>query len=272
MPEGDTVWLAARRLDEALGGASLTSSDFRVPQLATADLSGRRIESVRSYGKHLLFRMDGELTLHTHFRMDGTWHLYRVGRPWRGGPDWQIRLVLSTTEWNAVGYRLPVVELLPTSEESRIIGRLGPDVLAPDVDLLEASARVASVPDRAIGDALLDQAIVAGFGLIYVTEGLYLHGITPWTRVGDVPDLDRLIDRTARLMSANRERGAQASTGDLREQHYVYGRAGRPCLRCGTRIRHGRQNSGSHERDAYWCPHCQLGPGPDRAAKSPFTG
>ena len=262
MPEGDTVWLAARRLDEALGGHTLTSSDFRVPRFATVDLSGRRIETVRAYGKHLLFRLDDDLTLHTHFRMDGSWHLYRPGRPWRGGPEWQIRLVLGTSEWNAVGYRLPVVDLLPTREESRIIGHLGPDALSPDTDPAEVSARVAALPDRAIGDALLDQSVVAGFGLIYVTEGLYLHGVTPWTRVADVPDLERLIARTTGLMSANKERAAQASTGNLREQHYVYARSGRECRRCGARIRFGRQRSGAFDRDAYWCPQCQAGPGP----------
>ena len=262
MPEGDTVWLAARRLDEAIGGAVLTSSDFRVPQLATVDLAGERVDGVRSVGKHLLFRLGGGLTLHTHFRMDGSWHLYREGRMRRGGPDWQIRVVLRTADWEAVGYRLPVVELLRTTDESRVVGHLGPDMLASDTDFDEAAARVAAYPDRVIGDVLLDQSVVAGFGLIYVTEGLYLHGITPWTSVRDIPDIHRLLTRTAKLMSANRGRGAQASTGDLRDQHYVYGRAGRPCRRCGQRIRFGRQRSGRFERDAYWCPHCQVGPGP----------
>lgn len=262
MPEGDTVWLAARRLDDALAGHDLVRTDFRVPSLATTDLSGRRVEGVRSYGKHLLFRIDGGLTVHTHFRMDGSWHLYRPGRPWRGGPDWQVRAVLQTDEWNAVGYRLPVLEVLPTAHEERIVGRLGPDVLDDDVDVNRLVAGVTAQGQRAIGDVLLDQTVVAGFGLIYVTEGLYLHGITPWTAVVDVPEPRRLLERTRRLMAANRAHGAQASTGDLRDQHYVYGRAGRPCRRCGVRIRFARQRSGRHERDAYWCPHCQSGPGP----------
>lgn len=261
MPEGDTVWLAARRLDDALGGQCLTASDFRVPSLATADLAGRRLEQVRSYGKHLLFRFDDDLTLHTHFRMDGSWHLYRPGRPWRGGPDWQIRLVLTTQEWSAVGYRLPVIELLRRSDEARVIGHLGVDILDDEVDLHALATLVQANPDRAIGDVLLDQRVVAGFGLIYVTEGLYLHGVTPWTPVGEVRDLQGLLERTRKLMSANRGRGAQASTGDLREQHYVYGRAGRECRRCGVRVKFGRQRSGRYERDAYWCPTCQVGPG-----------
>ena len=103
MPEGDTVWLAARRLDDCLAGDVLTTADLRVPRLATVDLVGRTVEGVRSYGKHLLFRLSGALSLHTHFRMDGSWHLYRHGRTWRGGPDWQVRAVLATELWQAVG-------------------------------------------------------------------------------------------------------------------------------------------------------------------------
>jgi endonuclease-8 len=259
MPEGDTVWLAARRLDDAMSGHHLTASDFRIPSLATVDLAGRRVSQVRSYGKHLLFRLEDDLTLHTHFRMQGTWHLYRPGRPWHGGPEWEIRAVLSTADWQAVGYRIPVIELIPTAEESSVVGHLGPDILEPDVDIDDVVRRLEQESDRAIGDAMLDQTIVAGFGLIYVSEGLFLHGVSPRTPVRDVPNLTRLVDRTRRLMAANRERGAQTSTGSLREQHYVYGRAKRPCRRCGTSIRFGRQRSGRYERDAYWCPHCQPG-------------
>jgi endonuclease-8 len=138
-----------------------------------------------------------------------------------------------------------------------LLGRLGPDILAADVDIDEIVTSLLDQPDRAVGDALLDQSIVAGFGLIYVTETLFLRGVSPYTPVGSVEDLPALIATGRRLMAANRGRGAQASTGDLREQHYVYGRAGRQCRRCGSPIRFGRQRSGSFERDAYWCPHCQ---------------
>lgn len=259
MPEGDTVWLAARRLDDCLAGHVLVASDLRVPQLATVDLSGRTVEEVRAYGKHLLFRVGDGLALHTHFRMDGTWHLYRDGRPWKGGPDWQVRAVLRTQDWQAVGYRLPVVELLDARGQAALLGRLGPDILAEDVDIEEVVARLRAEPDRAIGDALLDQSIVAGFGLIYVSETLFLRGIPPQAPVGTIRDLGALVSTGRQLMGANRARGAQASTGDLRDQHYVYGRAGRPCTRCGTRISYAKQRSGRYERDAYWCPHCQPG-------------
>ena len=283
MPEGDTVWLAARRLDDCLAGDVLTAADLRVPHLATVDLSGRTVEQVRAYGKHLLFGLDDGRTLHTHFRMDGSWHLYRHGRPWKGGPEWQVRAVLETRDWQAVGYRLPVVELLDARGQEALLGRLGPDILADDVDIAqivtqlqaqpdraigdallddavnidEIVARLGADPERAIGDALLDQSIVAGFGLIYVSETLFLRGIPPQATVGTIVDLPALVRTGRNLMGANRARGAQASTGNLREQHYVYGRAGRPCLRCGTRISFAKQRSGPYERDAYWCPHCQ---------------
>ncbi|MGZ4591518.1 MAG: DNA-formamidopyrimidine glycosylase family protein, partial [Actinomycetes bacterium] len=156
MPEGDTVWLAGRRLHDALAGRPLTRSDFRVPQLATADLTGRTVREVVSRGKHLLTRIDDDLTLHTHFRMDGTWHLYRHGDRWLGGPAWQVRVLLENAEWQAVGYRLPVVELLPRDQETAAVGHLGPDILGAGWDRDEAVRRVASEPDRELGQALLD--------------------------------------------------------------------------------------------------------------------
>lgn len=260
MPEGDTVWLAARRLHAALAGRPLTRWDLRTPRLSTTDLVGSQVHGVSSYGKHLLFRIDGGITLHTHFRMDGSWHLYRPGRPWKGGPEWQVRAVLANEEWQAVGYRLPVVELLRTDDEARVVGHLGPDLLDDNWgrDHAErARNRLVADPDRALGEALLDQRVVAGLGLIYVSEALFLSGIAPDTPVRDVTDPDALLERSRRLLRANRERGAQASTGDLAGQHYVYGRAGRACRRCGTTIRRGRQGHGITERDAFWCPHCQ---------------
>ena len=257
MPEGDTVWLAARRLDDCLAGQELTGADLRVPALATVDLTGRTVTSVRSYGKHLLFRLDDGICLHTHFRMDGSWHLYRQGRTWHGGPEWQVRAVLETADWQAVGYRLPVVELLDARGVEALLGRLGPDILDDDVDLDDVVDRLREQGDRAIGDALLDQSVVAGFGLIYVSETLFLRGVPPQASVSSIADLPALVETGRALMRANRARGAQASTGSLRDQHYVYGRAGRACQRCNTRIAYAKQRSGSYERDAYWCPHCQ---------------
>src|SRR5882757_5721578 len=146
MPEGDTVWRACKRLDQALGGQELTETDFRVPTLATADLSGRTVLEVVARGKHLLTRLSGGVTIHSHFRMDGSWHLYRPGEKWKGGPDHQIRAVLETANWSAVGYRLPVLDLVATDAESEVVGQLGPDLLSPDFDRSTAIANLAGEP------------------------------------------------------------------------------------------------------------------------------
>jgi endonuclease-8 len=264
MPEGDTVWLAGRRLHDALAGRRLTRSDFRVPTLATVDLSGRTVTEVVSRGKHLLTRIDDDRTLHTHFRMDGSWHLYRPGERWRGGPQWQVRVLLENAQWQAVGYRLPVVELLPRGHERDAVGHLGPDILGPDWDPAEAVRRLAADPDRELGPALLDQRNLAGVGNLYKAEVCFLAGLTPWTRVGDVPDLAGLVDRVARLLQANKATARQVTTGDTRRgrQHWVFERAGRPCLRCGSRVASAEQGAAPYARITYWCPSCQRGPTP----------
>jgi endonuclease-8 len=264
MPEGDTVWLAGRRLHDALAGRRLTRSDFRVPTLATVDLSGRTVTEVVSRGKHLLTRIDDDRTLHTHFRMDGSWHLYRPGERWRGGPQWQVRVLLENAQWQAVGYRLPVVELLPRGHERDAVGHLGPDILGPDWDPAEAARRLAADPDRELGPALLDQRNLAGIGNLYKAEVCFLAGLTPWTRVGDVPDLAGLVDRVARLLQANKATARQVTTGDTRpgRQHWVFERAGRPCLRCGSRVASAEQGPAPYARITYWCPNCQRGPTP----------
>lgn len=262
MPEGDTVWLAAKRMHEALAGRVLTTSDFRVPSLATVDLTGRQVLEVVPRGKHMLTRVEGGLTLHTHFRMDGSWHLYRPGDKWTGGADWQVRVVLANAEWEAVGYRLPVVELV--TDESTAVGHLGPDVLADDFSLDQAVANLLAEPSREVGLALLDQRLVAGLGNLYRCEVLFVRGITPWTRVGDVADLRALVAKGQRLMMANRDRWEQSTTGSLRygEDHWVFERSGKPCRRCGTRIATAEQGAAPYARLTYWCPRCQLGPAP----------
>lgn len=272
MPEGDTVWLAGQHLHEALAGRLLVRSDFRVPRLATVDLSGRSVLEVVSRGKHLLLRFaaygsDPPLTLHTHFRMDGTWHLYALGERWRGGPDHDIRVVLEVPDRVAVGYRLPVVELLATAEESRVIGHLGPDLLRDDWDASardEAVRRLAARPDREIGLALLDQRNLAGLGNLYRLEVLFLRGVSPWAKVRDV-DLVPMVTLAHRLLMANRSAAHQVTTGSTRrgEGTYVFERTGRPCRRCGTRIALAPQGEPPYERLTYWCRTCQPVPEPD---------
>ncbi|MDX3852020.1 Fpg/Nei family DNA glycosylase [Streptomyces sp. AK02-01A] len=251
MPEGDTVWQAARRLHTALAGRLLTRSDLRVPRFATADLTGRTVLDVTPRGKHLLTHIEGGLTLHSHLRMEGAWKVYAPGERWRGGPEHQIRAILGTAEHTAVGYRLPVLELLRTSDEERVVGHLGPDLLGPDWDAATALRNLLADPARPIGEALLDQRNLAGVGNIFKSETCFLVRATPWLAIGDLPSPERLVVAAKKLLEANRERPGGS------RRIYVYGRAGRPCARCGTSIRVADQD----DRPTYWCPRCQSGPG-----------
>ena len=257
MPEGDTVWLTARRLHEALAGRVLTRSDVRVPRYATTDLSGRVVTGCVARGKHLLTRVAGGVTVHTHLRMDGSWRIRPAAD--RIAPSHRIRLILANDTWQAVGYQLGVVEILPTARESSAVGHLGPDLLGPDWDPAEAARRLASQPARPVGEALLDQRNLAGIGNLYKAETLFLHGIDPCRPAGAVADLGALASTAQRLLDANKERAGQVTTGSLRrgEETWVYGRAGRPCRRCGTPVRSAEQGSDAGERITYWCPGCQ---------------
>ncbi|MEU5193749.1 DNA-formamidopyrimidine glycosylase family protein [Streptomyces scabiei] len=268
MPEGDTVWQAARRLHTALGGQVLSRSDLRVPKYATADLTGRTVLDVTPRGKHLLTRVEGGLTLHSHLRMDGSWKVYANGERWRGGPAHQIRAILGTTERTAVGYRLPVLELMRTADEHRAVGHLGPDLLGPDWDPELALANLLGDPGRALGEALLDQRNLAGIGNVYKSELCFLLRVTPWLPVGALPAevAARLPDLAKKVLEANRDRPIRNTTGHRRHDLFVYGRAPRPCLRCHTPVRAADQGDGSRERPTYWCPTCQPGPAPPPGA------
>jgi endonuclease-8 len=275
VPEGDTVWLAARRMNTALAGATLRRGELRVPQLATVDLTGVGVREVVPRGKHLLIRLDDDRTLRTHFRMDGSWHLYRPGTRWHGGPAFAVRAVLATDAWECVGYRLHDMALVPTAAEDTLVGHLGPDVLGPDWDLEEALRRLRGSPDEQIGVALLDQRNLAGIGNLYKVESLFLSRVHPWARVADVPDLAGLVERARTLMLANLEHPEQSTTGSLRrgEDHWVAGRKGRPCRRCGTTILLGEQGPAAEERVTWWCPRCQAARSPiDPAARTGEPG
>lgn len=274
MPEGDVVWRTARELHAALAGRVLTRSDFRVPRFATVDLAGRVVLETASRGKHLLTRVDGGVTIHTHLRMDGSWRI----RPARGGDadpsrggaaradpdpgpghsyahaysrgrgasaryvsavrDHRVRVVLENSQWQAVGYLLGVVEVLRTASEDRAVGHLGPDLLGPDWDSAEAVGRLRADPGRPIGEALLDQRNLAGIGNLYRAEVLFVRGVSPWRPVGEVPDLPDLVETARRMLEANKERATQVTTGNAArgQETWVYGRAGRPCRRCGTPV------------------------------------
>ena len=264
MPEGDTVYRAARKLDRALGGLVLTRTDFRVPQLATVDLAGGTVTGTTSRGKHLLTRIDAERqwTLHTHLKMEGTWQVYRAGQRWQR-PAHTARVVLGTEPRTAVGFSLGIVELVPREAEADVVGHLGPDLLGPDWDPEEAVRRLAAEPERPVTDALLDQRNLAGIGTMYAAELCFLFGLHPETPVGRVPDLQRLVRRAHQLLDANKERALQTTTGDLRprERLYAHRRDRSPCRRCGTPIAVTMRGPADRQRAAYWCPSCQ--PEPD---------
>jgi endonuclease-8 len=263
LPEGDTIHMTAARLHRALAGQRLTATDFRVPRFATADLSGQRVLEVVARGKHLLLRTDAGVTLHSHLMMEGAWHLHRPGERWRG-PAFQARVVLTTERCVAVGFRLGICELVPTDREQEVVGHLGPDVLGPDWSLERAAANLRAEPRRPIGVALLDQHSIAGPGNIWKSEICFLRGVSPWTPVGEVDDLEGMLDLLKRMMEVNRTIGQQVTTGDPRRgrKHWVAERAGEPCRRCGTPIRRGEQGPPGMERVTYWCPRCQRGPVP----------
>jgi endonuclease-8 len=270
VPEGDSVHVLARRLRPALDGRLVTRSELRVPQHATADLAGRRILGHDTHGKHLLTRFEGDLTLHTHMRMDGSWTVTRPGKrlPARLMPDVRVLLAVDSGS-TAYGVLLPVVDLVRTSEEDTVVGHLGPDPLRDDWDAEEAVRRLGNDPDRPVVSALLDQRLVAGWGNLWANELCFLRGISPWTPVRDV-DLQAVVRLGARALrhSATTPNAFQVTTGDRRrgEQHWVSGRAGRPCLRCGTTIRAVDAVPGDPDRRrTWWCPVCQPGPPPPAA-------
>lgn len=268
MPEGDTVYLLARRLDRALAGRRVVRSDFRVPQLATRDLAGRVVEGHDSHGKHLLTRFSGGVTLHSHLLMDGSWELTGPGKvlPRRLADD--ARLVLAvddgTTAW---GLRLHQLRLVARDQEHTVVGHLGPDPLREDFDPDEATRRLEADPGVPLTTALLDQTRIAGLGNVWANEMAFLTGVSPWTPVGEV-DVPALVRRAARGLrhSAHVPGAYQVTTGNTRpgQGTWVYGRTGKDCRRCGTRLLTAAALDGEYadpgNRRAWWCPRCQPGP------------
>ncbi len=265
MPEGDTIFRTAEVLRAALQNRRITGARAqaqpglrRVPDLSR--LVGATVSNVEPRGKHLLIGFDNGLTLRSHLRMTGSWHRYRPGERWRR-PTREASAILETAEAIAVAFNTPVVELLTDADlrRSRSLTGLGPDLLAGDFDADEAVRRLLERAAEELGNALLDQRAVAGIGNVYKSEVAFLEAMDPWAAVASFTDDDlRGALRTARrLLQANTRGGARVTTGSpVRGQGlWVYGRAGQPCRRCGTRIDVARQ--GELARLTYWCPRCQ---------------
>jgi endonuclease-8 len=269
VPEGDTLFRTAAGLRPYLVGRRVvtarTGGPGALPKVER--IVGREITAVEALGKNLLIRFDNGLEIRTHLKMTGSWHRYRPGEPWRRPPA-RARLVIEVPGAVAVCFDAPVVELLEQRAESihSSLGRLGPDLLAPDFDPADAVRRLRDQSRAAtpIGEALVDQRALAGIGNVYKSEVLWLERVAPSTRVADLDDetLTRLVGTAQRLLRANAERGGgpeRVTTGAERGRVgplYVYGRTGRPCRRCGTPISSTRQGR-ELPRTTYWCPTCQ---------------
>ena len=259
MPEGDTVWKTAQLQNAALAGLVLSKTDFRVPKFATVDLSGETVHEVVSRGKHLFHRI-GDVSIHSHLKMEGAWRIYTAGEKWTK-PAFTARVILEAPGVQAVGFELGTLEVIKTTDEMEVVGHLGPDLLGSDWDAELAVTRLAAAPEVPIYVALLDQRNLAGIGNVYANEIAFLRGVLPTRPVGETPDLAAVVDLAERMLQANKQRWTRSTTGDLRpgQTSWVYGRRGRPCRRCGTRLLGGELGRlEGQERVVTWCPRCQL--------------
>jgi endonuclease-8 len=290
VPEGDTIFRAARTLNRALAAKTVTRFESVLPHLTRVHedrpLTGRTVDRVHSVGKHLLMHFSDDLILHTHMRMNGSWHIYRPGEAWRL-PRRDMRLVIATADFEAVGFNVPVAEFIRESEMRRhpVLGVapargaspvdgghhgdvLGPDLLDPAFDQDEALRRLRAQAHDEIADALLNQRVMAGIGNVYKSEVLFVSRVNPFARVEDLDAaaLTRLVETARRLLTVNvtadvapmtTYTGYRRTTGhdDPGGRLWVYSRAGQRCRRCGTTIKSRKQ--GNDARLTYWCSTCQ---------------
>lgn len=263
MPEGDTVWRTARRLHSTLADEVISAADLRWPRLSTADLRGMRTLEVVSRGKNVLHRLDSGLTLHSHLRMEGQWRIEATAHlTERTRTSLQLRALVGTTRWTALGLRLGDLHLVPTRDEDRLIGHLGPDVLGTDWNPAEAVKRLGA-SEVTIGAALLDQRNLAGVGTMYASEVLFLVRLNPWHPAADLTStqISALVERVHLLLDANRHHAIQSTTGSQRhgETTFVHSRSGRPCRRCGDPVRVAQVGDPPQDRAFFYCPACQGG-------------
>jgi endonuclease VIII len=251
VPEGDTIYRSATTLRRWLAGREITAARSVLRDVKAEALIGRTVEAVEPRGKHLLIRFSGDAVLHTHMRMTGSWHVYRFGERWRK-PDWQARIVLEAGDRVAVCFNAPVIELMQGRAEDLhpSLSELGPDVLVEPLDLEEVRRRAGTrPPTMAIGELLLDQRVVSGIGNIWRCEAMFVRKLDPYKPLSEISqdELDAVVSAAAEMM--------RASAGGGRRSPYVYGRTGRPCHRCRSRIQ--AELMGDQPRRLYWCPTCQ---------------
>jgi endonuclease VIII len=274
VPEGDTIFRAARTLNRALAGQTVTRFDTVLPHLSRiaqdSPIAGRTIAAVESQGKWMLMRFSGDLTLLTHMRMNGSWHIYRPGEAWQRGRH-RMRLLIETAEFVAVGFDVPVAEFHDSASLARhpSLTRLGPDVLDESFDPAEAATRLRELSELPVGEALLRQSLVAGIGNVYKSEICFACGVNPFRNVSSLSDAE-LLCLTTRARDYLRANVTEASgnriityTGFRRTTRrsdpgarlWVYGRNHQPCRHCGHAIQSRKQ--GEAARVTFWCPICQ---------------
>lgn len=260
MPEGDTLHRTAATLSKALGGQALVSVRSSVPAVDGAGLVGHKVESVTALGKNLVIRFDDGRMLHTHLRMNGSWHLYRPRERWRR-PSHEARVVLDVGDIVAVCFSAPTVRIVraPEPRQDIRLAELGPDLVADSFDASEALRRLKELGGVALGEAIVDQRAIAGIGNIYKSESLFLCRVDPFAPVSSYDDatLAAVIAQARTLMRANvvttgRPRMTRRADGG---RYWVYRRAGKPCFRCRAAIEMMRQ--GELRRSTYFCPVCQ---------------
>jgi endonuclease-8 len=272
MPEGDTIFRSARTLHRFLAGQAVTRFESVYPALTRVaedhPIIGRTIVSVSARGKHLLIAFSGDLTLRTHLRMNGSWHIYPAGGRWQR-PARDMRVLVCTARACAVGFNITSAELLSGREveRHRQLGSLGPDLLGATFDRSEALRRIRSRARDPIAEVLLDQRSIAGIGNVFKSEILFLAGRHPFTLVGSLTeaDLERIVDISREQLTANvKDRAQTLSTASGRRTTrsldpsanlWVYSRGGKPCRRCGSSIQ--SKKTGLDARVTYWCPVCQ---------------
>jgi endonuclease VIII len=256
MPEGDTIHYAANRIRPILAG--------RVPELRTPHprlkgdrwperLGGREVTAVHAHGKHLFLHFEGDLLIHSHLRMTGSWGTYREGQRWRRSPR-RAWLVMSAANRDVVQFDGPVLELMTESRsrfDQRIAG-LGPDIIKEPFDEARVLRRLREEdPTRPIGDVLLQQQVVAGIGNLWKVEGCWAAEIDPWRPAGKVSD-----DEVLAILRGIRPKMQQSALDGMQDKfRVVYGQKGRPCPRCATRI--AERGQWEDNRATFWCPGCQ---------------
>jgi endonuclease-8 len=274
MPEGDTIFRAARSLHRALAGRVVTSFETVLPTLERVNVDtpivGRTTENVSCEGKWTLMQFSGGLVLLTHMLMSGSWHIYRPGEKWkRSGQD--MRVVIGTADFVAVGFKIPVAEFHTEDSLRRRPGirSLGPSVLVEDFDVHKAATRLRAAGNMEIGSVLLSQTLIAGLGNVFKSEVCFACGVNPFRRVATLSEeeLHCLIATAQRFLAANVTEasgdgiktymGMRRTTGRGNEEEalWVYRRRGEPCRRCGYPILSRKQ--GEDARVTFWCARCQ---------------